>query len=50
MKTNQLEQVSLEELFAAEHVYGKFLYLLDFKSIAGRLQKLEKNKTVGAKG
>ena len=42
--------VSLEQLVAAEHVYRKLLNLMDFKSIAGRLQKLEKNKTVGAKG
>ena len=50
MKTNQIEMVSLEQLVPTEHVYRKFLGLLDFKGIAGSLQKLEKNKTVGAKG
>ena len=42
--------VSLEQSVSAEHVYRKFMKLLDFTSIAERLQKLENNQHHGAKG
>lgn len=50
MNSDQMEMVSLEQLVSAEHVYRKFMQLLDFTSIAERLQKLENNKHHGAKG
>jgi hypothetical protein len=40
MNADQMEMVSLEQLVSAEHVYRKFMQLLDFTSIAERLQKL----------
>ena len=50
MSTDQMEMVSLEQLVSAEHVYRKFIQLLDLTSIAERLQKLENNQYRGAKG
>jgi transposase len=50
MNTDQMEMVSLEQLVSVEHVYRKFMQLLDFTSIAERLQKLENNKHHRAKG
>lgn len=44
----QVEMISLEELVPANHVYRKFLMLLNFKSIAYRLKRLESDK--GANG
>lgn len=50
MEYHQVEMISLEELVPANHVYRKFLSLLNFKSIAYRLKRLENNANTGAKG
>ena len=49
MEHHQVEMISLEELVPANHVYRKFLSLLNFKSIAYRLKRLENNANTGAK-
>jgi len=48
MDSHQVEMITLEELVAQDHVYRKFLKLLNFQSIAYRLKRLESNK--GATG
>lgn len=48
MDSHQVEMITLEELVAQDHVYRKFLKLLNFKSISYRLKRLESNK--GATG
>lgn len=48
MESHQVEMITLEELVAPNHVYRKFLKLLNFKSIGYRLKRLESNR--GASG
>ena len=50
MKEKEVEMISLEELVPSNHVYRKFLKLLNFQSISWRLQRFEKNTSAGAKG
>ena len=45
-----MEMISLEELVPSDHVYRKFLKLLNFQSVSWKLQRFEKNSFAGAKG